>query len=113
MCTFSVVGDKCTKIEYWPTRPNGVQLPKPSSPKAIPNYPTRTMILENELVRRKEFEALRNEVEKLKKSLEAALAEDIANGEPDCEMEDKVAIIKQIAKLVGVDLNEVFPNDGT
>jgi hypothetical protein len=55
-----------------------------------------------------EFEALKKEVRELKKLLKAAKEYDDATGQPDCEMEEKVKLIKAIAELVGVDLGEVF-----
>jgi hypothetical protein len=59
-------------------------------------------------VPRQEFEALKKEMEELKKLLLAAKAYDKATGQPDCEMDDKVKLIKAVAKAVGVDLGDVF-----
>lgn len=59
---------------------------------------------------RAEFEALKKEMEELKKLLLAAKRYDEATGQPDCEMEDKVELITKLAKLVGVDMQEVFNN---
>lgn len=58
---------------------------------------------------RQEFERLKKEVEEMKEALQEARRQDIANGEPDCEMEEKVAFIKKIAEFVGVDLKDIFP----
>ena len=55
-----------------------------------------------------DFDALKKEVEELKKLLLAASAFDKATGQPHCEMEEKVKLIKAIAKLVGVDLGDAF-----
>lgn len=57
---------------------------------------------------RQEFEALKNEVQELKKLLEAAKAYDTATGQHECEMDEKIKFIKQVADFVGVDLEEVF-----
>lgn len=59
-------------------------------------------------VSKADFDALRAEVLELKKLLEAAKAFDKATGQPHCEMDEKVNLIKAIAKMVGVDLGEVF-----
>lgn len=59
-------------------------------------------------ISRNEFEALKREVEQLKKVLEEAKKFDVATGQPHCEMDDKVAFIKKLAEFVGVDMNEVF-----
>lgn len=59
---------------------------------------------------RAEFNALKNEMEELKKLLLAAKQYDEATGQPNCEMEEKVELITKLAKLVGVDMQEVFNN---
>ena len=59
-------------------------------------------------VTRQEFKELYKEVQELKLLLQAAKKFDEATGQKDCEMDEKVALIKQIAKLVGVDLGDVF-----
>jgi hypothetical protein len=76
-------------IPNWPSVPDG-------GPASIPG------------ISRQEFDALKREVEDMKKLLIRAKEYDERNGEPDCEMEDKVALLKKIAKAVGVDLSEVF-----
>ena len=62
-----------------------------------------------------EVAILRNQVEELKREvllmkdlLKAAKIYDEKNGEPNCEMESKIAKLKEIAQLMGVDLSEVF-----
>ena len=55
-----------------------------------------------------EINRLRIEVASLKAQLEAARNQDIQDGSPDCHMEDKVNIIKGLAKALGVDLGDVF-----
>jgi hypothetical protein len=59
-------------------------------------------------VTKAEFEALRKEVLALKELLKAAKKFDEATGQPDCEMEGKVAIIRKVAEAVGVNLDDVF-----
>lgn len=58
-------------------------------------------------VSREEFEALKKEVLEMKELLKKALKYDEENGEPECQMEDKIATLKKVAKLVGVDLEEL------
>lgn len=55
-----------------------------------------------------EFDRLKREVEELRKLLAAAKAFDAATGQPDCEVDEKVALIKRIAEFVGVDLADVL-----
>lgn len=59
-------------------------------------------------VSREEFEALRKEVLELRKLLEAAKAYDTATGQHNCQKEENVKIIKQIAENLGVDLNDLL-----
>jgi DNA-binding XRE family transcriptional regulator len=62
-------------------------------------------------VTREEYEALKKEVEDMKKKLIEAKIYDIETNQPDCEMEDKVKILKEIAKLFNIDLSDVFGDD--
>lgn len=99
MCSVSMVGDSWRNNlpQQFPwvnppiSHPNSGFIPSPPS--------------------RAEFEALRAEIEQMKKELQVARRKDIAAGDPDCEMEEKVAFIKKIADLVGVDLEDIFPVD--
>jgi hypothetical protein len=63
-------------------------------------------------VSRAEFDQLKREVDAMKELLIKAKAYDQRNGEPDCEMAEKVRILREVAKLVGVDLAEVFGKEG-
>lgn len=94
MCAVSYIGDQYSK----------------SIPNTYPWYNPANALLVSPS--KAEFNALKAEVEQMKKDLEAAKKQDIADGNPDCEMEDKVKLLKDIAKLVGVDLGSVFePNN--
>jgi hypothetical protein len=94
MCTVSMVTDhfKDNFIQRWPGLQQGIPLGPPVS--------------------RLEFEALKAEIEDMKKLLIRAKDYDERNGEPDCEMDEKVAIVKRVAELVGVNLDEVFAPKG-
>jgi len=59
-------------------------------------------------INREEFEALKADVEELKRLLINAKELDKVTNQPDCEMEEKVAIIRKVADAVGVDLEEIF-----
>jgi F0F1-type ATP synthase delta subunit len=59
-------------------------------------------------VSKEEFEALKKEVEELKRLLKAAKKFDEETGQPDCHMDDKVDFIKKLAEYVGVDLEDIF-----
>ncbi len=90
MCSVSFIGDGWQKTfpNTWPQINTG-----------LPLEPQVTKF---------EFEKLRVEVQELRKLLEAAKEFDIKTGQPDCEMDDKVAFIKKIAEFVGVNMDDVF-----
>lgn len=106
MCTVSMIGDhysdKWTKAPAQPwTIPN----------TQVPYYPMSPPVSMPSPISRAEFEALKKDVEEMKALLIRAKEYDEKNGEPDCEMDAKVALLKQVAKFVGVSLKEVWPND--
>jgi hypothetical protein len=99
MCSVSAVGGEWTKLvpQTYPWLTPYVQ---PDAPPTITyNFPE---------VSREEFDRLNNEVEELRTLLQAAKKFDEATGQPDCEIEEKVGLIKRIAELVGVDMGDVF-----
>lgn len=62
-------------------------------------------------VSKEDLDALRKEIEELKILLLAAKRYDEATGQPDCEMDEKVDLIRRVAEYVGVDVNEVFGSE--
>ena len=62
-------------------------------------------------VSREEFDALKKEVEEMKELLIMAKIIDEKTGQKDCEMEEKIATLKKVADLVGVDLSDIFKTD--
>ena len=60
-------------------------------------------------IEREEIEKLKREVEEMRELLKRAKKYDAENGEPDCAMDEKIELIKKIAKLVGVDLGDALP----
>jgi len=59
-------------------------------------------------ISREEFETLKKEVQLLRDLLIKAIAYDKANGEPHCEKPEKVKLLKDIAKALGVELPNGF-----
>lgn len=55
-----------------------------------------------------EVEQLRQEVEEMKKLLKKAVEYDKRTGQPDCPNEDKLAMLKEVARAMNIDLDEVF-----
>jgi len=72
-----------------------------------PYYQTISNISSNS-VSQEEFRALKKEVEEMKQLLIKAKIYDEKNNEPDCELEEKITKLREIAKLVGIDLDEIF-----
>ena len=64
-------------------------------------WPTTVMPAE---VTKEEFEELKAEMESLKKLLHAAKIYDEETGQPDCEIAEKMTMIKEYAESLGVDL---------
>lgn len=97
MCVVSNVGDFYQRRwnEYYP-------VPVTSPPTQVTIYGG---------VSREEFEALKREVEECKRLLKMAKDIDKSLGNPDCEMDEKVAIIRKMADLVGVDLEGLLGED--
>jgi len=93
MCTVSMVGDF-----YRDNLPNRHPWINITSPTFAPVPP----------VSREEFEALKRDVADMKELLKRAKAYDEANGEPDCELDEKVALLRRVAELVGVSLDDVL-----
>lgn len=58
-----------------------------------------------------QFDALKQEVEALKKLLQAGKEYDETTGQAECETADKVAVLRKIAELVGVDLEDVLNSE--
>ncbi len=74
-------------------------------PSPTPYQPTVDLY---EILSNAEIAKLKKEIERLKVELAEARRQDIEDKNPDCHMEDKVAIIKGLAKALGVDMGDVF-----
>lgn len=92
MCVVSFTGD------YWKER---------IVPKKYPNWTQGIP----DVITREEFNELKKDLEELKKLLKASKRFDEKLGEPDCEIDDKVKLIKSMAKAVNVDLEDIFSNE--
>ena len=68
------------------------------------NVPIQTYIIDG--IGREEFEQLKKEVADMKALLKMAKQYDKEHGQPDCEVDAKMAKLKEIAKLVGEVLGE-------
>ena len=59
-------------------------------------------------VSRGEFESLRKEVQEMKELLKKAIKYDESHNQPECQIEEKIELLRKVAKLVGVDLDDVL-----
>jgi hypothetical protein len=101
MCNVSDIGDRyADKWRY--LGPASIQ------PTVTPNVFGQLAWQQLPQVTRLEFDTLKREVEEMKVLLAAAKAEDVRTGQPDCEMEDKLVILRRVAEMVGVNLDDVF-----
>lgn len=103
MCVVSMIGDHYSDKwgDRWPgirTWPDTVEYPEtgvqPFNP--IP------------IISREEFDAIKKEVEEMKALLRRAKEYDERNNEPDCEIEEKMALLRKVAQMVGVGLDDVI-----
>jgi hypothetical protein len=62
-------------------------------------------------VSRAEFDALKRDVEEMKALLKRAKEYDERTGQPDCEMDEKVALLRKVADMVGVNLDDVLGHE--
>lgn len=56
-----------------------------------------------QITRETEVNKLRKEVKELKKLIKAAKIYDKETGQPECEVEEKVQLIRRLAELLGVE----------
>jgi hypothetical protein len=100
MCVVSMIGDHFD--DKW----------RPLFPPQMPTIPAPAIVdwekLFNPPPTKADYDALKKEVEEMKELLKKALEYDKKNNEPHCEIEEKMAILKAVAKGMGVDLNEIF-----
>ena len=95
MCVMSATGDVWTEQlpqQYPWIKPGVTSEPWTSFPK----------------VDVEELARLRKDMLKMRGELIKAKAKDLAEGNEDCTHAEKVALLKEIAELVNVDLSEVF-----
>jgi hypothetical protein len=113
MCTVSMVGDhyrdKWVDRPYFPS-PVIPLTPGPIGPVAPSPYigtyiPTP--------ISRQEFDELKKEVLEMKELLKRAKKYDEDNGEKDCEIDEKMDLLRRVAKLVDINLDDVIARKST
>lgn len=120
MCVVSMVGDFYR--DTWETRPWFPQVVPtlPFTPTTAPAAPiTITPAVSHPapstdhtvnfvLVSRQEFDDLKRQVMEMKELLQRAKRYDERNNEPDCEIDEKMDLLRRVAAAVGVDLDDVL-----
>lgn len=107
MCMVSMVGDqwrdRWTTYPWWPadyTAP-------PLQPK-YPEFDWSTVFSPAPTITREEFDALKADVAEMKEMLAEAKRQDDAEGTPLCENAQKMEVLRAVAALVGVSLDDVL-----
>lgn len=103
MCVVSMIGDHYhDKFKQWP----GIGTDPYQSPGGGIG-PNQTIVMPSP-ISRQEFDDLKRDVLEMKELLKRAKEYDERNNEPDCEVEDKMEVLRQVARLVGIDLDDVI-----
>ena len=76
--------------------------------RTVPQMPYYNPIVYGGEVSRAEFEQLKRDMQELKELLKAAKRYDDATGQRDCEMEEKIALVRKFAEVAGVNLDDLF-----
>ena len=101
MCTVSMVGDHYR--DMWEPKPFPQTAPAVPMPTNHPQY-----IIHPPQVSREEFDELKRQVLEMKELLKRAKKYDEDNGEKDCELDEKMALLRKVAEMVGVNLDDVI-----
>jgi len=83
----------------WPWQPYVPTIP------LIPAAPTDFTKRLAEIARDHDISDLKQRIEALEKMLREAKKFDAETGQPDCEMDEKVELLKRLAKDLGVEIN--------
>lgn len=117
MCAVSFVGDhyndRFKDDPFWKETNPWIRPWPQTAGGGTAVFPSPTLVTQDELDQFKremgeKFDEMKREIESMKDLLLRAKKYDDETGQPDCEIEDKVAMLKRMAQLFGVDLSEVF-----
>jgi hypothetical protein len=104
MCVVSMVMDHYD--DWWKRNP-------PFQPPLQPIQPLSPITINYGEVSRAEFEELKKRVDEMISLLKRAKIYDESTNQPNCESEDKMTRLRDICKIVGIDLDEVLKNAQT
>lgn len=111
MCVTSMIGDHYQdkwRGHPWLDKMDPFRISPPASPWAQPQPDDSSGAKPVVFVSRDEFEALKRDVAEMKELLRRAKEYDERNGEPECEIDEKMALLRRVASAVGVDLDAVL-----
>lgn len=119
MCVVSMISDhyrdRYTDPTWPPAIPNwptSITWPNTNPPKTTKVVADPAELEEFKREMGEKYDELRKTVEEMRDLLVKAKLYDERNGEPDCPMEEKVELIRRVARMVGVDLGDVFDGHG-
>lgn len=102
MCVVSMIGDFYgKKWQPWEWGQAG-QPTYPPFPTVFPTEIMQPVKLESDVA------ALRKEVLEMKELLKKAIEYDRVHNQPHCEQEDKMKFLREVAKSVGISLDDVI-----
>ena len=111
MCVVSMVMDHY-KDKWNPLFPkpwDAVPYPDyPNQPSTLPGTPLDPVKINIDNITREEFDQLRRDVLEMKELVKRALKYDQDTGQPDCENEKKIALVRAVAEAVGINVDDVF-----
>lgn len=105
MCVVSMVSDH--QINKWGEWINQENL---YTPIIVKNVDTKQLEVKIENLTA-QFEELRRDFTDFKKLVLRAIDYDERNNEPECEVEDKVRLIKEMANHLGIDVSDIWSKD--
>jgi len=114
MCVVSMIGDFYR--DTWEPQP---WFPAPGIPAMPPYRPMEPMRPLQPIqwplgtpITREEFDELKRQVAEMIELLKRAKKYDEDNGEPDCEIDEKMDLLRKVAAAVGVNLDDVLKRKG-
>ena len=119
MCVMSMVtdhhidkwGERYPQWPSWnPNQPYQPNNPVGPQPTVVPYQPINSLPLVPSPTK-EEFDALKKEFEDFKKLAMKSIEYDERNNEPHCEMDEKVAIIRKLAEILGATADDIFPSE--
>ena len=101
MCAVSMIGD-----HFGQQIPQQYPWTQPGSGGA--GGTSGTIIYQQTGPSQADFDALKRDILQMKELLKKAKIYDEQTGQKDCEMEDKIKALRDIAVLVGISLDDIF-----